>query len=307
VTKISSKKLKKQLDENLSDNRQAFLALVNDIRPKLHRYASKMLGSAIDGEDILQDALATAFFKLSSLVNIEKLESWLFSIIHNKSIDHLRKNDHFHKQLDEEIEMYDSQTDLLEVKSEINEAIEIIVTKLPPKERACVVLKDMMGFSLIEIADIVQSTTGGVKSALNRGRRKLSILERDADKKETNLGERKLIEHYLKLFNKQDWVGVQQLLKVDARLEIVGMGESIGRDHIKDNYFVNYSNWKWNWQLDFAIVDGKEMIVHFKQLKNGVWIPHAIVQLKWKNGEVCRIRDYIHVDYLLNYSNVVRQ
>ncbi len=82
------------------------------------------------------------------------------------------------------------------------------------------------------------------------------------------------------------------------------MGDSRGRDHIKNNYFVNYSNWKWNWRLDLVTVDGEEMIVNFIQLENGSWKPHAVVQLEWDHGKVFRIRDYIHVDYLLNDSDV---
>ena len=45
---------------------------------------------------------------------------------------------------------------------------------LPPKERACVLLKDVFDYSLEEIAELVDSTVGGVKAALNRGRSKLA-------------------------------------------------------------------------------------------------------------------------------------
>ena len=47
---------------------------------------------------------------------------------------------------------------------------------LPPKERACVLLKDVFDHSLEEIAGLVNSTVGGVKAALNRGRAKLAAL-----------------------------------------------------------------------------------------------------------------------------------
>ncbi|WP_352503014.1 MULTISPECIES: sigma-70 region 4 domain-containing protein [unclassified Mesorhizobium] len=48
--------------------------------------------------------------------------------------------------------------------------MERLVIHLPPKERACVLLKDVFDYSLEEIADLVGSTVGGVKAALNRGR-----------------------------------------------------------------------------------------------------------------------------------------
>ena len=58
----------------------------------------------------------------------------------------------------------------------VDRAIERLVIALPPKERACVLLKDVFDHSLDEIADLVDSTTGGVKAALNRGRGQLAML-----------------------------------------------------------------------------------------------------------------------------------
>ena len=48
------------------------------------------------------------------------------------------------------------------------------MASLPPKERACILLKDVFDYSLEEIAELVDSTVGGVKAALNRGRAKLA-------------------------------------------------------------------------------------------------------------------------------------
>ena len=63
----------------------------------------------------------------------------------------------------------------------VGPAIEHLVLNLPPKERACVLLKDVFDYSLEEIAELVDSTVGGVKAALNRGRSKLASLnERSA-------------------------------------------------------------------------------------------------------------------------------
>src|ERR1700721_2392893 len=56
-------------------------------------------------------------------------------------------------------------------------ALERLVGYLPPKERACVLLKDVFDYSLEETAELVDSTVGGVKAALNRGRGKLEFLQ----------------------------------------------------------------------------------------------------------------------------------
>ena len=72
----------------------------------------------------------------------------------------------------------------------LGRAVEHLVLALPPKERACVLLKDVFDYSLEEIAELVDSTVGGVKAALHRGRAKLPAEpapERRA-RRETNAG-----------------------------------------------------------------------------------------------------------------------
>src|SRR5258708_22440135 len=60
-------------------------------RPKLHRYCARMVGSAIDGEDVLQDALIKAVESFASAGPIGNPEGWLFRIAHNTALDFLRR------------------------------------------------------------------------------------------------------------------------------------------------------------------------------------------------------------------------
>src|SRR6185436_10263145 len=68
-----------------------FETLMQDIRPELHRYATRMTGSVIDGEDVVQEALIKAYDSMSLLTHNTNLRGWLFRITHNKAIDHLRR------------------------------------------------------------------------------------------------------------------------------------------------------------------------------------------------------------------------
>ncbi|WKA32197.1 RNA polymerase sigma factor [Bradyrhizobium roseum] len=61
------------------------------MRPKLHRYCVRMVGSVIDGEDVLQDALAKAIEAHSTAGHIGNPEGWLFRIAHNAALDFLRR------------------------------------------------------------------------------------------------------------------------------------------------------------------------------------------------------------------------
>src|SRR6266568_840931 len=61
------------------------------MRPKLHRYCARMVGSVIDGEDVLQDALIKAVEAQASAGEIGNPEGWLFRIAHNTALDFLRR------------------------------------------------------------------------------------------------------------------------------------------------------------------------------------------------------------------------
>src|SRR5213593_55474 len=65
--------------------------LLEAMRPKLHRYCARMVGSVIDGEDVLQDALIKAVEALPSAGGIGNPEGWLFRIAHNTALDFLRR------------------------------------------------------------------------------------------------------------------------------------------------------------------------------------------------------------------------
>ena len=71
--------------------------MVDGVRPDLHRYCARLTGSVIDGEDIVQEALAKGFYALSQMSETPPLRPWLFRIAHNAAMDHLKS--HAHKTL----------------------------------------------------------------------------------------------------------------------------------------------------------------------------------------------------------------
>src|SRR5689334_1006980 len=73
------------------ESRAAFDRLAGALRPKLHRYCARMTGSVIDGEDVVQEALAKAFEALPAAGPLASPEAWLFRIAHNAALDFLRR------------------------------------------------------------------------------------------------------------------------------------------------------------------------------------------------------------------------
>jgi RNA polymerase sigma-70 factor, ECF subfamily len=62
----------------------AFLETITNLRPSLHRYCARMLGSVMDGEDVVQESLFQAYRKLDTFDDTRPLASWLFRIAHRK-------------------------------------------------------------------------------------------------------------------------------------------------------------------------------------------------------------------------------
>src|SRR4029450_5385570 len=78
----------------MAEARERFLELVSEVRPELHRYCARMTGSIFDGEDVVQDPLAKAYFALSQMEEPPPLRPWLFRIAHNTAMDFLRRYEH---------------------------------------------------------------------------------------------------------------------------------------------------------------------------------------------------------------------
>ena len=67
-----------------------FEELLTGMRPRLHRYCARMTGSAIDGEDVVQETLIKALNARAAVEGIDNIQAWLFRIAHNSSLDFLR-------------------------------------------------------------------------------------------------------------------------------------------------------------------------------------------------------------------------
>src|SRR5215510_809548 len=72
-------------------NREAFERVLAALRPKLHRYCARMVGSVVEAEDVVQEALVKAIEAFPRATAMGNAEAWLFRIAHNAALDFLRQ------------------------------------------------------------------------------------------------------------------------------------------------------------------------------------------------------------------------
>src|SRR5580692_8304913 len=208
-----------------ADAREQFLAMVAGARPELHRYCARLTGSVIEGEDIVQDTLARAFYALSLAAEVPPLRPWLFRIAHNAALDFLKSHARKHTDVVAEIAEvagYEDRPDPAVVRAALARFL-----SLPVTQRSAVILKDVLGHSLEETAETMGTTVMAVKAALVRGRR--TLLEQEPERAPLAAPTRADLDRYASLFNARDWDGVRALVGDDCRLDLVSKSQRRGK------------------------------------------------------------------------------
>ncbi|MBC7731824.1 MAG: RNA polymerase sigma factor [Bacteriovorax sp.] len=287
----------------LEQGRMQFLLLVDHIRPELHRYCTRMTGSVADGEDVVQETLARAYYEVSQMKALPHLRPWLFRIAHNRAIDHWRHEAHRASEpLDAALELADAAA--LEPDSVLarNQAVRAAIScflELAPAQRGCVILKDVLEHSLDEIAVELNLSVPAVKAALSRGRAALHRLTEAPPPAPQARQMSMSLRRYASLFNAHDWEGVRAMLAGDVKLDLVSRRKAAGRSEV-GSYFNNYDRAA-DWHLTPAWLDGREVLAVLPAAHASAThasVARYFIALEWVDGGVTSIRDFRYVSYI---------
>src|SRR6266705_2599489 len=226
---------------------QAFRELTDPYRAELQVHCYQILGSVADAEDMLQETLLAAWRGLKSYQGRSSLRSWLHRIAANGCLNALRDRGRRPREVPLMAEppqptrladpvwvepypdvLLDGVPDLApgpEARYDSKESIELAfitaLQHLPPRQRAVLVLRDVLGYRAAEVAGMLDSTENSVKGALQRARAALQAqlpADRDRAPLPDSPRERQLAGRFAAAVEAGDVDAVLTLLTSDAWL-----------------------------------------------------------------------------------------
>ena len=274
--------------------------LLARLRPRLHRYCARMAGSALDGEDIVQEALAKVAMHYDPAV-IERPEAWMFRVAHNATMDFLRR-----RALDRGLFADADADDAMDaVALQISDPVAVAEATsaalatfmhLPASQRSAVILADVLDHALQEIAELLDTTVPAVKAALHRGRTRLRHMANEPlEKRPQRLSPeaQAMARLYAERFNARDFDGLRALLAEDVKLDLAGRLQLRGKDDVSV-YFGNY-----------AKLNGLRAVPGGVEGAPGLWVhegaatePAYAIVLESRDGQLTRIRDFRYARYV---------
>lgn len=297
--------------QELAESRRRFLANLDLLRARLHRYCLRLLASPLDAEDVVQEVLAQAFFKGPILDRPERFENWAFRVAYNRSMDFLRRRLVRQRPLPEPTQTTSQPVDRIAAREATGEAFGHLVRYLSPKERATLVFKELLDYSLSETAIQLGTSVGAVKAALHRARTKLQAATSESSAEGTTPSEQpaerrpderhlQLVTAYAARFNARDWEGLAALLKADAHLEVLEMFDGSGANGFERRYFHNYSRLLVHWRAEAVVLAGEPVAIIEREVAGAPRL-YSVVRVDFAGSRIAHVRDYLHVPgYLLD-------
>ena len=157
----------------LAGDRERYARLVERYRDRYARYAARMLGSADEAEDALQDAFVRAYDQLAQCKDPDNFIGWFFLILRNRCFAERRRN-RTSASLDAANEVAAAdRTDGGAESAERRRALQLALMELTPDQREVFVLKHVEGLSYTEIAERLSTSVPSLKMRMHRAYDKL--------------------------------------------------------------------------------------------------------------------------------------
>lgn len=293
-------------------------------RRELTGYCYRMLGSVFDAEDAVQETMVRAWRSLDKFEGRSSLRSWLYRIATNVCMDSLGSGQRRARPMDLSATSWHPVTDSLAAqrsseswmepmlderiipdsadpaevaagRESIRLAFVSALQHLPPRQRAVLVLREVLRWKAAEVADLLDTSVASVNSALQRARATLSSVQADSGDPYDALdaGQQELLEKYVAAFEAYDIDTFVTLLREDATQSMPPYEMWIqGRDDIRAWMLGPGAHCRGSRMMPIT-ANGSPALAQWRPAPEGGYVPWALYVLDVRDGQVTNISTFL--------------
>jgi RNA polymerase sigma-70 factor (ECF subfamily) len=281
---------------------QAFRGLVEPYRHALEVHCYRMLGSAHDTEDLVQETLLRAWRALDRFEPRGQVQTWLYRIATNACLDELARRPRRPEPVDPfpDRPLMEAASPIYDptARYAIREGMELALLRaiqtLPGRQRAVLIFRDVLGWTAPEVAELLESTVASVNSGLQRARATIDKHLPAAPPIAPDQVERELLGRYVDAFERDDVDGLVALLREDAMLRMPPQPSVIGSESIARFFRQTAAGGDLRrMRLTPTRANGRPALAVQRRDPDRGLIPHGILVLDFDRGQVAGIDAFI--------------
>jgi RNA polymerase sigma-70 factor (ECF subfamily) len=300
-----------------------FVRATEPFRRELLAHCYRMLGSIQDAEDLVQETYLRAWRSYGGFEGRSSVRTWIYQIATNRCLTELAKRSRrvlpssgFDPEQDPGADLEAAGTEvswlqpapdalvmpdpadpaaIVAAREGLRLALIASLQHLPPRQRAVLVLRDVLSFPASEVATVLGTTTASVKSALQRARARLHELDlADVQITEpTAPRARELLDQYIAAFENADAAALERLLLADATLEATPLrtwfaGRSTCVPFLRDHLLGSPGTWR----MLATSANGQPAAAAYMRDEQGIYQPYGICVLSLTSAGIRRILSF---------------
>jgi RNA polymerase sigma-70 factor (ECF subfamily) len=286
---------------------RAFRELVEPYRGALAVHCYRMLGSPEDAEDIVQETLLRAWKALERFEPRASLRTWLYRIATNACIDEIERRPRRPEPVEPfpNVLLDQAATPTYDpaARYALREGLELAllaaIQLLPGRQRAVLILRDVLGWTGAEVATLLDSTVASVNSALQRARATIDGALPERAFSTADGDERELLARYLGAWNAEDFAGLVALLREDAVLRMPPRPSVVGALAIARFLRDRASGGELSrMRLSPTWANGRPALVAQRIADDGSLLPHGILVVEVSDGRIAGFDAFIDAKFL---------
>jgi RNA polymerase sigma-70 factor, ECF subfamily len=285
-------------DEMARQLRAAWFTYVDTIEPvraALYRYCRRLTRDVWEAEDLLQDTLLRGFGAIGrgdlhgNTSRVKDTRAYLFRVATNLWIDQLRRY-----EVRSGLPGVPQPSPAPEQAAATRDAASKLLTRATPQQRAAIVLKDVFDFTAEEIAVMLSTTVGAVKSALHRGRARLEQTQQESHPS-LRVPSKELIDRVVAAFNARDVDGMTDLLLENVTLDVPGVGGERGRNMIWIRASLSHPRFR----SEPLLYHGEWIVITWDE-QGSDRVLAGVNRFEEQDGAIARIREYAYCPDVIN-------